>query len=32
MKVFGLAGASGSGKTTVIENVIPVFSAMGLSV
>ena len=32
MKVFGLAGPSGIGKTTVIENVIPLFSAMGLSV
>ena len=32
MKVFGFAGQSGSGKTTVIENLIPIFSGMGLTV
>jgi molybdopterin-guanine dinucleotide biosynthesis adapter protein len=32
VKVFGFAGQSGSGKTTVIENVIPLFSSMGLTV
>ena len=32
MKVFGFTGSSGSGKTTVIEHVIPLFSAMGLTV
>ena len=32
MKVFGLAAPSGSGKTTVIENVVPVLSGMSLSV
>ncbi len=32
MKVFGFAGQSGSGKTTVIENLIPLFSGFGLTV
>jgi molybdopterin-guanine dinucleotide biosynthesis adapter protein len=32
VKVFGFAGQSGSGKTTVIENLIPLFSSMSLTV
>lgn len=32
MKVFGLAGYSGAGKTTLIEQLIPRFTARGLSV
>ncbi len=32
MKVFGLAGYSGAGKTTLIEALIPIFTARGLSV
>ncbi len=32
MKVFGFAGQSSSGKTTVIENLIPLFSGFGLTV
>lgn len=32
MKVFGFAAWSGSGKTTVIENVIPLLAGQGLRV
>ncbi|MES2406573.1 MAG: molybdopterin-guanine dinucleotide biosynthesis protein B [Pseudomonadota bacterium] len=32
MKVFGLAGWSGAGKTTLIEKLIPLFVADGLRV
>lgn len=32
MKVVGLAGWSGAGKTTLIERIIPVFARRGLSV
>lgn len=32
MKVFGFTGRSGSGKTTMIESLIPIFNDMGLSV
>jgi len=32
VKVFGFAGYSGSGKTSLIENVIPVLVAVGLRV
>ncbi len=32
MKVFGFTGRSGSGKTTIIETLIPIFNSMGLSV
>jgi len=32
MKVIGLAGWSGAGKTTLIERVLPVFAARGLRV
>lgn len=32
MKVFGFAAWSGSGKTTMIENLIPLFAARGLRV
>jgi len=32
MKVFGFAGWSGSGKTTVIEQLIPRFTRAGLTV
>ena len=32
MKVFGLAGYSGAGKTTLIEALIPRFAARGISV
>ncbi|MFN6961901.1 MAG: molybdopterin-guanine dinucleotide biosynthesis protein B [Rhodocyclaceae bacterium] len=32
MKVFGFAGYSGAGKTTLIEKLIPRFTARGLSV
>ena len=32
MKVLGLAGWSGAGKTTLIEKLIPLFAADGLSV
>lgn len=32
MKVFGFAAWSGSGKTTVIENVIPLLAGRGLRV
>jgi len=32
MKVFGLAGYSGAGKTTLIEQLIPRFVARGLTV
>jgi len=32
MKMFGLAGYSGAGKTTLIENLIPRFVARGLRV
>lgn len=32
MKVFGFAGYSNSGKTTLIENLIPLFVARGLRV
>jgi molybdopterin-guanine dinucleotide biosynthesis protein B len=32
LKLFGFAGQSGSGKTTVIEKLIPLFSGMGLTV
>lgn len=32
MKVFGLAGYSCSGKTTLLEGLIPYFTAQGLSV
>ncbi|MFN9489894.1 MAG: molybdopterin-guanine dinucleotide biosynthesis protein B [Betaproteobacteria bacterium] len=32
MKIFGFAGYSGSGKTTMIERLIPLFTARGLRV
>jgi molybdopterin-guanine dinucleotide biosynthesis protein B len=32
MKVFGLAGYSGAGKTTLIEALLPRFAARGLTV
>ncbi|MDY0012275.1 MAG: molybdopterin-guanine dinucleotide biosynthesis protein B [Rhodocyclaceae bacterium] len=32
MKVFGIAGYSGTGKTTLIEKLIPVFTGRSLSV
>jgi molybdopterin-guanine dinucleotide biosynthesis protein B len=32
MKLFGLAGWSGAGKTTLIEALLPVFAARGLRV
>jgi len=32
MKVFGFAGYSGAGKTTLIERLLPMFSARGLRV
>ena len=32
MKVFGLAGWSGSGKTTVLVQLVPLLTARGLSV
>ena len=32
MKIFGLAGYSGAGKTTLIEALIPRFTARGLNV
>ena len=32
MKVFGIAGYSGSGKTTMLEALIPFFVARGLRV
>lgn len=32
MKVFGLAGYSGAGKTTLIERLLPLFVARGLTV
>jgi len=32
MKVFGLAGYSGAGKTTLIERLLPLFVARGLAV
>ncbi|WP_341678901.1 molybdopterin-guanine dinucleotide biosynthesis protein B [Niveibacterium sp. SC-1] len=32
MKVFGFAGYSGAGKTTLIERLIPIFRARGLRV
>jgi molybdopterin-guanine dinucleotide biosynthesis protein B len=32
MKVFGIAGYSGAGKTTLIEKLIPLFNARGLTV
>lgn len=32
MKVFGFAGYSGAGKTTLIEKLIPLFTARGLAV
>jgi molybdopterin-guanine dinucleotide biosynthesis protein B len=32
MKIFGFAGYSGAGKTTLIEELIPRFTAMGLTV
>ena len=32
MKVFGIAGFSNSGKTTLIEKLIPVFNRHGLKV
>jgi molybdopterin-guanine dinucleotide biosynthesis protein B len=32
MKMFGFAGYSGAGKTTLIENLIPRFTARGLRV
>jgi molybdopterin-guanine dinucleotide biosynthesis protein B len=32
MKIFGLAGYSGAGKTTLIEHLIPRFVARGLTV
>ena len=32
MKVFGFAGYSGAGKTTLIEQLIPLFTARGLRV
>jgi molybdopterin-guanine dinucleotide biosynthesis adapter protein len=32
MKIFGFTGRSGSGKTTMIETLIPIFNGMGLSI
>jgi molybdopterin-guanine dinucleotide biosynthesis protein B len=32
MKVFGIAGFSGAGKTTLIEKLLPILCARGLSV
>jgi molybdopterin-guanine dinucleotide biosynthesis protein B len=32
MKIFGIAGYSGAGKTTLIERLIPVFTGAGLKV
>lgn len=32
MKVFGIAGHSGMGKTTLLERLMPVFTAQGLRV
>ena len=32
MKIFGIAGRSGMGKTTLLEKLIPALSARGLSV
>jgi molybdopterin-guanine dinucleotide biosynthesis protein B len=32
MKVFGIAGHSGMGKTTLLERLLPVFTAQGLRV
>ena len=32
MKVFGIAGFSGMGKTTLLEGLVPVLTARGLSV
>ena len=32
MKVFGIAGFSGMGKTTLLERLVPVLTARGLSV
>jgi molybdopterin-guanine dinucleotide biosynthesis protein B len=32
MKVFGIAGCSGTGKTTLLEQVIPLLTARGLKV
>ena len=32
MKIFGIAGYSGPGKTTLIEKLIPLFTARGLRV
>ena len=32
MKIFGFAAYSGSGKTTMIENLVPLFVAHGLKV
>lgn len=32
MKVFGFAGYSGAGKTTLIEKLLPLFTARGLTV
>lgn len=32
MKVFGFAGYSGAGKTTLIEKLVPLFVAQGLTV
>ncbi len=32
MKIFGFAGYSGAGKTTLIEKLIPIFTARGLTV
>lgn len=32
MKVFGLAGYSGAGKTTLIERLLPLFTARGIRV
>jgi len=32
MKIFGIAGYSGAGKTTLIEKLIPLFTARGVKV
>lgn len=32
MKLFGIAGYSGSGKTSLIENILPLLTAQGLRV
>ncbi|MBS4096991.1 MAG: molybdopterin-guanine dinucleotide biosynthesis protein B [Sulfuricella sp.] len=32
MKIFGFAGYSGAGKTTLIEKLVPLFTARGLTV